>query len=137
LDALPGYALEDSDDGDRRAVCDFICTVIAWLARRLRRHEGPPQEATALIPILDNEAIFGAYKSPNLAGPASLDAQRLLPEPDPRGARLDLVRPHPSGEPRRVAGAGTGAHPARTRIGLFDMAWWMHFRSVQPVLWPI
>jgi hypothetical protein len=30
LDALPGCALKDSDDGQRQAVCDVICTVIAW-----------------------------------------------------------------------------------------------------------
>ncbi len=65
LDALPGCALEDSDDGERQAVCDVICTVIAWpgfaasVATKVLHKKRP-----ALIPILDNEAIFGAYMSP-------------------------------------------------------------------------
>lgn len=30
LDALPDCALDDADEGQRQAVCDLICTVIAW-----------------------------------------------------------------------------------------------------------
>jgi hypothetical protein len=62
---LPDCALEDSDDGERQAVCDVICTVIAWpgfaasVATKVLHKKRP-----ALIPILDNEAIFGAYMSP-------------------------------------------------------------------------
>jgi hypothetical protein len=46
---------------------------------------------------------------------------------------FDLTRP----ENRGVWPALERAHAARTRIELFDMAWWMHFHSVQPVTRPI
>lgn len=46
---------------------------------------------------------------------------------------VDLTRP----ENDDVWPALSGSHPARSRIELFDMAWWMHFRSVQPVTRPI
>jgi hypothetical protein len=28
-------------------------------------------------------------------------------------------------------------HPTRTRIQLFDMAWWVYFRRIQPVARPV
>ncbi len=37
---------------------------------------------------------------------------------------FDLTRP----ENRDVWPALNRSHPSRTRIELFDMAWWMHFR---------
>jgi hypothetical protein len=65
LEALPSCALEDADAGQRQAVCDVICTVVAWpgfaasVATKVLHKKRP-----ALIPILDNEAIFGAHMSP-------------------------------------------------------------------------
>lgn len=46
---------------------------------------------------------------------------------------FDLTRP----ENRDVWPALSGSHPARSRVELFDMAWWMHFRSIQPIARPI
>jgi hypothetical protein len=91
---------------------------------------------TALIPILDNEAIFGAYVSP--IWPDQRASMHSVHPPSRIREALDwiwfdLTRP----ENRGVWPALARAHPARTRIELFNMAWWMHFRSVQPVLWPI
>jgi hypothetical protein len=48
-------------------------------------------------------------------------------------ANFEKARP----ENRDVWPALARLHPARTRVELFDMAWWMHFRSVQPVARPI
>ena len=65
LNTLSSHALEDSDEGERQAVCDVICAVIAWpgfaasVATKVLHKKRP-----ALIPILDNEAIFGSYMSP-------------------------------------------------------------------------
>ncbi len=59
LDALPDLALEDTRDIERQAVCDVISTVVAWpgfaasVATKVLQKKRP-----ALIPILDNEAIF-------------------------------------------------------------------------------
>jgi Family of unknown function (DUF6308) len=137
LNTLPGLALEDSDDGERQAVCDVICAVIAWpgfaasVATKVLHKKRP-----ALIPILDNEAIFGAYMSPTWPEQrASMDSVY-----SPSRIRealewiwFDLTRP----ENKDVWPVLSGSHPARSRIELFDMAWWMHFRSIQPVARPI
>jgi hypothetical protein len=131
LDALPGCALEDSDDGDRQAVCDVICSVIAWpsfaasVATKVLHKKRP-----ALIPILDNEAIFGVYMSPTWPEQrASMDSvytpNRIREALD--WIWFDLIRP----ENRDVWPALSRSHPGRTRIELFDMAWWMHF-SLSP-----
>jgi Family of unknown function (DUF6308) len=94
LDGLPAYALEDADERQRQAVCDVISTVVAWpgFAATKVLHKKRP----ALIPVLDNEAIFGAYMSPSWPEQrASMDSV-YSPGSDPRSARLDLVRPHAS-----------------------------------------
>jgi len=133
LNALPDCALEDANDGDRQAVCDVICTVIAWpgfaasVATKVLHKKRPE-----LIPILDNEAIFGAYMSPTWPERrASMDSvyspSRIREALD--WICFDLTRP----ENRDVWPALRGSHPARSPIELFDMAWWMHFRSIQPV----
>ncbi len=133
LDALPDCALEDSDEGERQAVCDVICTVIAWpgfaasVATKVLHKKRP-----ALIPILDNEAIFGAYMSPTWPERRSSMDSVYLPSRIREALDwiwFDLTRP----ENRDVWPALSGSHPARSRVALFDMAWWMHFRSVQPV----
>jgi hypothetical protein len=137
LNALPTCALEDSDDAQRQAVCDVICTVIAWpgfaasVATKVLHKKHP-----ALIPILDNEAIFGAYMSPSWPERrASMDSvyspTRIREAID--WIWFDVTRT----ENADVWPALSQSHPSRTRIELFDMAWWMHFRSVQPVARPI
>ena len=137
LDALPSCALEDADEGQRQAVCDVICTVVAWpgfaasVATKVLHKKRP-----ALIPILDNEAIFGAYMSP------TWPEQRASMESVYSTSRIrealdwicfDVTRP----ENEDVWPVLNRSHPSRTRIELFDMAWWMQFRSVQPVARPI
>jgi hypothetical protein len=137
LEALPSCALEDADAGQRQAVCDVICTVVAWpgfaasVATKVLHKKRP-----ALIPILDNEAIFGAYMSPTWPERrAPMDSvyapTRIREALD--WIWFDLNRP----ENEDVWPALSRSHPSRTRIELFDMAWWMHFRSVQPVARPI
>ena len=137
LKSLPVCALEDTEEAQRQAVCDVICTVVAWpgfaasVATKVLHKKRP-----ALIPILDNEAIFGAYMSP--AWPEQRASMESIYSPSRiREAldwiRFDLTRP----ENEDVWPALSRSHPSRTRIELFDMAWWMHFRSVQPVARPI
>jgi Family of unknown function (DUF6308) len=137
LDALPRCALEESDEGQRQTVCDVNCTVIAWpgfaasVATKVLHKKRP-----ALIPILDNEAIFGACMSPTWPEQrASMDSvyspNRIREALD--WIWFDLTRP----ENRDVWPALSRSHPSQTRIELFDMAWWMHLRSVQPVARPI
>jgi len=133
LDALPALALEDTDEVARQAVCDVITTVVAWpgfaasVATKVLHKKRP-----ALIPILDNEAIFGAYIRPSWPEHrASMDSVyspgRIREALD--WIWFDFTRP----ENRDVWPALARLHPKRTLIELFDIAWWMYFRSVQPV----
>jgi hypothetical protein len=136
LDALPGRALEDANDGERKAVCDVICTVIAWpgfaasVPTKVLHKRRPP-----LIPILDNEAIFGAYMSPTWQEQRALDDS--VYSPSRIREALDWISSTSLGpENRDVWPARAQAHPARTRIELFDIARWMRLLSIQPVARP-
>lgn len=121
LETLPSRALEETDEGQRQAVCDVICTVVAWpgfaasVATKVLHKKRP-----ALIPILDNEAIFGAYMSPTWPERrASMDSvyspSRIREALD--WIWFDLTRAENVG----VWPALCRSHPSRTRIELFDM----------------
>src|SRR5712691_10872980 len=65
LGSLPDKALEDATDEERHAVASVIATMTSWpwvgasLATKTLHKKRP-----ALIPVLDNQAIFGAYMNP-------------------------------------------------------------------------
>lgn len=86
----------------------------------------------ALIPILDNQAVFGAYMNsawPNQ--PARADSvygiQQVKEALD--WISTDLTRQ----ENVETSEALGELEPRRSRIELFDMVWWVHFRRVEPV----
>jgi hypothetical protein len=136
LQSLPAKALEESTDEERQQVADVIGTMTSWpwvgasLATKTLHKKRP-----GLIPILDNQAIFGAYMNP------------LWPE---RRSLMDTVK----GVPRIKEALDWIAtditrlennliwpqlheiEPERSRIELFDMVWWMYFRQVEPVAVP-
>lgn len=132
LGSLPGKALDDTTDGERQSVARVIASVASWpgfgasLATKTLHKKRP-----ALIPVLDNQAIFGAYMNPQWPGrPSSTDT--VKEEPKIKQAldwiSDDLVRPE---------NASAWAHlqaavPERSRIELFDMIWWMYFRRIEP-----
>jgi Family of unknown function (DUF6308) len=66
IGALPKKALEDTTDAEREQVARLIGTMTSWpwvgasLATKTLHKKRP-----ALIPVLDNQAIFGAYMNPN------------------------------------------------------------------------
>src|SRR5215475_12931669 len=65
LVALPTCALESSADDERQRVAELVATVARWsgfgtsTATKVLHKKRP-----SLIPILDNQAIFGAYLDP-------------------------------------------------------------------------
>ena len=73
LGSLPNKALEDTADGERQTVARVIGSVARWpgfgasLATKTLHKKRP-----ALIPVLDNQAIFGAYMNPQWPGKPSL-----------------------------------------------------------------
>jgi Family of unknown function (DUF6308) len=133
LRSLPEKALEETSDGERQRVADVIGTMTSWpwvgasLATKTLHKKRP-----ALIPILDNQAIFGAYMNPLWPEKPSL-TETIKAVPRIKEAldwiAYDLARP----ENELVWPELQAIEPERSRIELFDMVWWMYFRQVEPV----
>lgn len=86
-----------------------------------------------LIPILDNLAIFGAYMNPLWPDQRALaDTIKVVPRIKEAldWIATDITRP----ENESVCTRFREIEPGRSRIELFDMVWWMHFRQVEPRL---
>ncbi len=133
LSSLPDKPLEETTPEERRRAAEFIGTMTSWpwvgasLATKTLHKKRP-----RLIPVLDNQAIFGAYMNPRWP------EQRSLTETIKATARIhealewiyhDLTRP----ENRETWQTLHHLEPERTRIELFDIVWWIFFRRVEPV----
>jgi uncharacterized protein DUF6308 len=133
LSVLPNKSLAETTDGERQVVAEVVAAMTPWpgigasVATKTLHKKRP-----ALIPVLDNMAIFGAYMYP------------LWPE---KRARADTIKAVPrikealdwiAEDLTRPENATVWPHlqaiePPRSRIDLFDMIWWMYFRQVEPV----
>ena len=80
----------------------------------------------ALVPILDNMAIFGAYMNPLWPEQrAKEDTVKAVPR---IREALDWIAVDVSrGDNEPVWAELEAIEPDRTRIDLFDMVWWMFF----------
>lgn len=128
LCALPACALELASDDDLRRTSEAIASVAGWpgfgasTATKVL-HKKRPQ----LIPLLDNQAIFGAYMNPRWpekrpSADTVKDRRRI--EEALRRIRYDLVR-------SENQGAWSELHAIEldlTPIELFDAVWWSHFQ---------
>jgi hypothetical protein len=133
LGTLAATPLEATTEAERAPVAAVIAEVASWpgfgasLATKVLHKKRP-----ALIPILDNQAIFGAYLSPtwpeHRAAADSVRNQRRIAEAL-EAIAFDVRRPENSS----IWPLLSAIEPGRTRIELFDMIWWVHFRDVQPV----
>lgn len=134
LGKLYDQPLEATDASARDQAARLIADVARWsgfaasVATKIL-HKKRPQ----LIPILDNQAIFGAYMN------ARWPEQRSSMESVYAEARIreamewiwtDLTR----SENADAWSALARIEPSRSRIELLDMIWWVHFRSLEPVL---
>jgi hypothetical protein len=136
LGLLPDGALEDTSDGERQAVARVIGGIASWrgfgasLATKTLHKKRP-----RLIPVLDNQAIFGAYMNPRWPGkPSSTGTVKEVPRIKEALDWIahDLVRPE-----NELAWPHLQAmEPDRSRIELFDMIWWMYFRQIEPARQP-
>lgn len=133
LTQLPNKPLEKTSQDERVQIAALIAQVAqlpgfaASVATKLLHKKRPE-----LIPILDNQAIFGAYMNPDWpVKPAlsnSIKAKgSILKALD--WIAFDITRP----ENDHVWGILQAIEPARSRIQLFDSVWWMYFRNLQPV----
>ncbi len=133
LAALPDKPLQDTTPSERQQVAELIADVAQWpgfaasVASKVLHKKRP-----ALIPIIDNQAIFGAYMNPLWPDSPSLTesvyaASRVREAFD--WIAFDITRP----ENRDTWNALAAIEPSRTLLDLFDMVWWIYFRTVEPV----
>lgn len=133
LSELPDIPLEKSTPSDRDRVADLVAQMAQWdgfaasVTTKILHKKRPN-----LIPILDNEAIFGAYMNPRWpeqrASQESVYARGRIREAL-EWIAFDLTRSENEDAWQQLS----GLEPSRSRIELFDMVWWVHFRDVQPV----
>lgn len=133
LSELPDIPLEKSTPSDRDRVADLVAQMAQWdgfaasVTTKILHKKRPN-----LIPILDNEAIFGAYMNPRWpeqrASQDSVYAKSRIREAL-EWIAFDLTRSENEDSWEQLS----ELEPSRSRIELFDMVWWVHFRDVQPV----
>jgi len=131
LSHLPEKRLEETNDAERQIVAELIAEVAslpgikASLATKTLHKKRP-----ALIPVLDNRAIFGAYMNPGWP--------HRPPDRAPVGhlvrikRALDCIATDLTREEnicswhqlQQIA-------PNHSWIEIFDMVWWMYFREVE------
>jgi hypothetical protein len=133
LGSLPDKALEETTSDDREVVAGVIGTMTSWpwvgasLATKTLHKKRP-----ALIPVLDNQAIFGAYMNPSWPERRSL-AETIKAPGRIREALEWITEDLTRSENAEVWAELQKIEPDRSRIELFDMVWWTHFRALEPV----
>ena len=131
--SLPAVPLEESSDTDRDRIAEIIAQIAEWpgfaasVATKVLHKKRP-----ATVPILDNQAIFGAYMNADWPNrPSATDSvygRNRIRE------ALEWIRTDLTAPVNRDAWAELQQlEPARTRVELFDMVWWMHFRQLERV----
>lgn len=133
LPSVPRLSLEASSPDDRDRIAIVVAQIAEWpgfaasVATKVLHKKRP-----STIPILDNQAIFGAYMNPAWPeGPsftASVYSQHLIREAL-EWIWADLVAAENQTAWQRLR----ELEPARSRVELFDMVWWMYFRRLEPV----
>jgi hypothetical protein len=127
LGELPNKTLQETTDKERQVVAELIGTMASWpslgasVASKTLHKKRP-----ALIPVLDNMAIFGAYMNPNWPRkPALADTVKavLRIKQALDWITTDITRPENQPTWQRLH----ETEPRRSRIELFDMVWWMYF----------
>ncbi|PWB53896.1 MAG: hypothetical protein C3F13_08300 [Anaerolineales bacterium] len=130
---LPAKPLENTSTDERILVAGLIAKlaqlpgITASVATKVLHKKRP-----ALIPILDNQAIFGAYMYPKWWNkPARNDSVRegKIITTALEWIYYDLTRP----ENKEVWPSLSVIEPKRHRVELFDCVWWVYFRSKQPI----
>src|SRR5581483_425066 len=133
LSVLPDKPLEETTDDERHTVASVIGTMTSWpwigasVATKTLHKKRP-----ALIPLLDNQAIFGAYM--NARWPKQPSSMETIKDVSRIKEALvwityDLTR----SENEAIWPELRTIEPERSKIELFDMIWWIYFRRLEPV----
>lgn len=133
LASVPTTPLEDSTPALRQQVAELIAEMASWpgfassVATKILH-----KKRSATIPILDNQAIFGAYMNP--AWPVEPSRQDSIYAVKRIREALDWIHADLTAPTNQATWAELHRlAPTRTRVELFDMVWWSHFRRVEPV----
>jgi Family of unknown function (DUF6308) len=133
LTALPAVPLEQTSENERGRIAEIIATVASWsgfaafLATKILHKKRPD-----LIPILDNQAIFGAYMYPNW--PRQRSSRESVKDRDHIQKAIDWIAIDLCRLENQSAWLILQEiEPTRTRIQLFDSVWWMYLRKLEPV----
>lgn len=129
---LPDKPLESTFPEERQQVAALIARIAQWdgfaasVTTKVLHKKRP-----ALIPILDNQAIFGAYMNPKWPKKLALsdsikDEKKIIEALE--WIYFDLNRP----ENELAWKSLQRIEPTRSRIQLFDSIWWVYFRKIQP-----
>lgn len=129
LETLPQKPLEQISNDELKAIAEIIATVANWPGFAVSvttkvLHKKRPD----LIPLLDNQAIFGAYM--NLKWPEQPSSQESIKSRDQieqalSWIRFDLLRD----ENKKVWPILKVIEPTHSLIQIFDGVWWTYFRS--------
>ena len=134
LSHLPCKPLEQTTYAERREVAAVIAKLAnlpgfaSSVATKVLH-----KKRSSLIPVLDNQAIYGAYLYPHWPGkPARTDS---IKDMNTIWTALDWI----TYDLNRPENAATwdylqSLEPGLSRIQIFDSVWWMYFRKVQPVI---
>jgi hypothetical protein len=133
LRSLTTVPLEESSDEGRDRVADTITRMAEWpgfaasVATKVLHKKRP-----ATVPILDNQAIFGAYM--NADWPQRASSTDSVYSRNRIREALEWIWEDLTAHANQEAWKQLSAlEPDRTRIELFDMVWWMNFRRLEPV----
>jgi len=132
LAQLPAKPLEATTPAERKVVASVIAQMASWpgfaasVATKVLHKKRP-----ALIPILDNQAIFGAYM--NRYWPTHRSLSDSIKDHNRIEQALEWMTTDLSREENVSVWTQLRAmEPRRTMIQIFDSIWWMYFRKVEP-----
>ncbi|MDP9282010.1 MAG: DUF6308 family protein [Chloroflexota bacterium] len=132
LSGLPTVTLEQTSADERGRVADLIAQMAGWrafgasLATKLLHKKRP-----ALIPILDNQAVFGAYM--NARWPLDRSRTETIKDRDTIRKALDWIANDLASDANSEAWRKLAvARAAWTRVEIWDAVWWAYFRENEP-----
>ena len=133
LASTPDTPLEETTAEARQRLSELIGTMTSWpwvgasLATKTLHKKRPH-----LVPVLDNQAIFGAYMNPRW--PEQRSSMETVKSPKRIREALDWIAYDLTrSENAESWSALAELAPGRSRIELFDCVWWIHFRRLEPM----
>lgn len=135
LSPVPAKPLEQTTSEERRQIAAVIVRMArlpgfaSSVASKVLHKKRP-----ATIPVLDNQAIYGAYMNPDWNPPSKLARTDSIKDERLICTALDWIT-FDLNRPENVEAWEylQSLEPSHSRIQLFDSVWWMYFRQRQPV----